>query len=124
MIKGFEQYTEEISPKDIEAYQTTILLLKHWFMKKGQDTPISNKTLRGYVKDMTGKTVSSPKMRKFIQKIRIDGDIESLAASSEGYYIATDQQDKIKYLKSLRSRANQIYATHQALAKQFGIISY
>ena len=112
MIEGFETETAELT--DYEKDTLLPLLVKGLNSKIGVENAITNCQI---VKSMTekGYKISSVRVRKIINYIRIKHLVYNLVSSSKGYYRSTDPEEIRKYVKSLMQRATAI----EEVAKSF-----
>ena len=110
-IKGFENITFELTPK--EQNEIVPAMVKALEKKVGKENAVTNKQMIDGLKTWNLKT-NAPRIRKMIQYIRITGTIERLIATSKGYYISNDPKELINYIESLNQRADSI----SLLAKQ------
>jgi hypothetical protein len=65
-----------------------------------------------------GYRIDAPRLRKVINHIRTNDLIPGLIATSEGYFLAEDEQELMDYEDSLRGREEAIKAVRLAIARQ------
>lgn len=117
MINGFEEQTHELT--DDEKNKIIPILERGFKRLVGKDDAMTSKDICDMIENIHGIKVTGPRLRKMVNYIRIHDRVPLLMATSKGYYVATDQQEVIDYIKSLRDRANAITAVADALAVQF-----
>lgn len=110
-IKGFEDITFELTPK--EENEIVPAMIKALVKKTGKENAVTNQQMIEGLKSWGLKT-TAPRIRKMIQYIRITGQVERLMATSKGYYISNNKEELEVYIESLVQRADAIYL----LAKQ------
>ena len=113
MIEGWETETDRLT-KEEEALVPSMcvgLRLRVGSAKAVTATEIT----QGY--STRGQKMSGARVRKLINHIRRHGLVPNLVASSRGYYIATDDEDKARYIRSLRARVDAILAVVEAFQK-------
>lgn len=121
MITTFEDYTFEVTDQE----KKTILPRVHAILLKaiGKERATTNEQVLKEINEAPElqaariKT-STPRIRKIIHELRVSGKIPLLIASSEGYYITSNQEEVDKYLDSLRERINSISEIYQAIKGQ------
>ena len=60
----------------------------------------------------------SARIRKLINHIRVNGLVECLMATSNGYYITEDPWEMKRYIESLQGREDAICAVKEAMREQ------
>lgn len=115
MIKGFEDVTSPLS----EYEEKTLLpvFIRGLITKVGKDNSITNSAIVKAMKQ-GGYKISDTRVRKIINHIRINGLVQGLIATSDGYYIATSEKELADYEESLLGRENAIRAVRLSLARQ------
>lgn len=109
MINGFTNETAPLSDRELDCIPVVENELKKAY---GKDRAVYNDRLR----ELTG--LSSARIRKVINHIRVNKIVPCLVASSKGYYIAETEQELIEYEESLRRREGAIREVRQAIADQ------
>lgn len=108
MIKGFEQYTQPLD--DYERDVILPLLVRGLKTKIGKQQAIKNEAMISALKTRGLKKINPARIRKIINHIRVNGLIRNLVASSNGYYIELDLEERKKYAESIRQRAESMLA--------------
>lgn len=118
MINGFEGYTDELSDHEKELLPAFIAGLKN---KVGKENAITNKAIQKAFQENDKWNISIPdaRVRKIINFIRIKGLVPGLCASSNGYYVAKDQEEYTAYMEGLNDRIQAQIAVWDALKKQY-----
>lgn len=115
MVKGFETYTAPLTAPERESVAPRLARLLQW--RKGRAVAIKNQEIRDELRKI-GYNVSDAKVRALINYIRINGLVERLVASIDGYYVAESGRELAEYCDSLREREAAIRAVRQALEGQ------
>ena len=95
MIKGFEKITAELNQQELELVPVVIRGLQ---TKQGKDSAVSS------TKICKALNISSPRLRKIINHIRITNQLPALCSSSNGYFVATNIYEMQDYIISLKQR--------------------
>ena len=95
MIKGFEKITAELNQQELELVPVVIRGLQ---TKQGKDRAVSS------TKICKAVNISSPRLRKIINHIRITNQLPALCSSSTGYFVATNIYEMQDYIISLKQR--------------------
>lgn len=121
MIKGFEQQTCELSDYEIN---TLLKPIKRGLETKiGKSKSITNAEIINAMK-FHGYKISSVRLRKIINYIRVNDIVPLLIANGkDGYYIATEKKEVLDYIESLKQREKAISDMRLAIEKQFKIIN-
>ena len=115
MIKGFSNETSPLNDYELRVLLPVILAgLKD---KQGKRNAVTNGYIIGRLKQQ-GYRIDAPRLRKVINHIRINDLIPGLIATSEGYFLAEDEQELMDYEDSLRGREEAIKAVRLAIARQ------
>lgn len=85
--------------------------------KQGKRNAVTNGYIIGRLKQH-GYRIDAPRLRKVINHIRTNDLIPGLIATSEGYFLAEDEQELMDYEDSLRGREEAIKAVRLAIARQ------
>ena len=105
MITNFEELTFELTEKEeITIIPILIEILKD---REGKLKAVKNTRIISIL-NSKGIKIHAPRVRKLIQYIRINGIIERLIGSKNGYYISNDEKELKEYIESLMQRANSI----------------
>lgn len=115
MIKGFSNETSPLNDYELRVLLPVILAgLKD---KQGKRNAVTNGYIIGRLK-LQGYRIDAPRLRKVINHIRTNDLIPGLIATSEGYFLAEDEQELMDYEDSLRGREEAIKAVRLAIARQ------
>lgn len=115
MIKGFSNETSPLNDYELRVLLPVILAgLKD---KHGKRNAVTNRYIIGRLKQQ-GYRIDAPRLRKVINHIRTNDLIPGLIATSEGYFLAEDEQELMDYEDSLRGREEAIKAVRLAIARQ------
>ena len=115
MIKGFSNETSPLNDYELRVLLPVILAgLKD---KQGKRNAVTNGYIIGRLKQQ-GYRIDAPRLRKVINHIRTNDLIPGLIATSEGYFLAEDEQELMDYEDSLRGREEAIKAVRLAIARQ------
>ena len=115
MIKGFSNETSPLNDYELRVLLPVILAgLKD---KLGKRNAVTNGYIIGRLKQQ-GYRIDAPRLRKVINHIRTNDLIPGLIATSEGYFLAEDEQELMDYEDSLRGREEAIKAVRMAIARQ------
>lgn len=115
MVKGFESITSPLTDTDKRVLVPALADLLRWCV--GNSLAITNTELRAQLLKK-GLHCSDAKLRALVNYIRINGVVERLIATSQGYYVATSGNELADYCDSLREREAAIRAVRQALEGQ------
>jgi hypothetical protein len=109
MIAGFEHHTEPLT--DYERDVLLPVIVRGLRAKIGSGMAITNKEIQSKLEEIGYKKLSGPRVRKIINFIRIQGLIVNLIASSKGYYIETNIDERRKYVQGVKDRAQSMLAS-------------
>jgi hypothetical protein len=109
MINGFKEHTEPLN--DYERGTLLPVIVRGLQTKIGASAAITNKEMADKMQEHGYKKVTGPRIRKIINFIRIQGLILNLVASSKGYYIENDIQERRKYVQGVKDRAASMLAS-------------
>lgn len=115
MIRGFENILSPVNDTDKRVLVPALADLLRW--RVGRNLAITNTELRKQLA-ARGYTVGDAKLRALINYIRINGVVERLIATSQGYFVAVSGTELADYCDSLREREAAIRAVRQALEGQ------
>ena len=119
MIKGFSNETGPLNDYELRVLLPVILAgLKD---KQGKRNAVTNGYIIGRLKQQ-GYRIDAPRLRKVINHIRTNDLIPGLIATSEGYFLAEDEQELMDYEDSLRGREEAIKAVRLSIARQRRIL--
>lgn len=119
MIKGFSNETSPLYDYELRVLLPVILAgLKD---KQGKRNAVTNTYIIGRLKAQNYK-IDAARLRKVINHIRTNDLIPGLIATSEGYYLATSEQELMDYEDSLRGREEAIKAVRLSIARQRRIL--
>ena len=109
MIKGFEDYTYELTPKELNILDNLI---------KG----LSNKIGKGKAVTSTiickSLNITAPRLRKLINYIRISNQLPGLCSSKNGYFVAESLKEIEDYIISLKQRIKSQVDVLNCIEKQ------
>ena len=115
MIKGFSNETSPLNDYELRVLLPVILAgLKD---KQGKRNAVTNGYIIGRLKQQDYR-IDAARLRKVINHIRTNDLIPGLIATSEGYFLAEDEQELMDYEDSLRGREEAIKAVRLAIARQ------
>lgn len=115
MIKGFSNETSPLNDYELRVLLPVILAgLKD---KQGKRNAVTNGYIIGRLKQQCYR-IDAPRLRKVINHIRTNDLIPGLIATSEGYFLAEDEQELMDYEDSLRGREEAIKAVRLAIERQ------
>lgn len=115
MIKGFSNETSPLN--DYELRTLLPVILEGLKNKQGKRNAVTNGYIIGRLKQQ-GYRIDAARLRKVINHIRTNDLISGLIATSEGYFLATDEKELLDYEDSLRGREEAIKAVRLAIARQ------
>jgi len=118
MIKDFEGYTEELSDDELKLVPAFCAGLKS---KIGKENAITNKAIQKAFQENEKWNLKIPdaRVRKIINYIRVNGLGKGLCASSNGYYVAKNQEELEGYLEGLKQRIRSQLSVYDALEFQY-----
>ena len=109
MINGFTEYTEQLN--EYERDTLLPLLVRGLQTKIGSKKAITNKKMIKALESIGYDGLSGPRVRKIINYIRIQGLVRNLVASSKGYYIEDNVEERRKYVEGVKARAQSMLAS-------------
>lgn len=107
MIDGFEEQTHELTEFERNEIVPIVSRAITRF-NVGKINATTNKEIRKNLLTFFNHTVSDPRMRKVIHYIRVGKIVSNLVASSNGYYVENDVEERRKYAYSLGQRIRSI----------------
>ena len=119
MITGFDKETAPLT----EYEERTLLpvMVRSLAVKRGRASAVTS----AYICDKLrakGYDINGARVRKLINHIRVKGLVPRLIATSDGYYIATDNREMAGYIDSLKGREQAIRAVREAMERQAGVL--
>lgn len=119
MIKGFENETAPLS----EYEERTLLpvMVRSLAAKRGRASAVTSTYICTRLR-AKGYDINGARVRKLINHIRVNGLVPRLIATSDGYYIASDNGELMAYIDSLRGRENAIKAVREAIERQMDMV--
>lgn len=115
MITGFDKETYPLN--DYEQNVLLPIVIEGLRVKYGKANAVTNGYIVIKLKALGYKT-EAPRLRKIINHIRTNDIIPGLIATSDGYYIATDEQELLDYEESLKGREDAIREVRLSIARQ------
>ena len=115
MIKGFTEQTKPLSPYEMEMLVPRIISGLQKVV--GKEKAITNSKIVALLKK-EGYKLSEARVRKIINHIRVNGLVERVIATSDGYYIATSEEEMVEYIESLKGREDAIRAVRRSFEMQ------
>lgn len=109
MINGFEEYTEHLN--EYERDTLLPLIIRGLQTKIGSKNAITNKKMIKALTSIGYDGLSEPRIRKIINYIRIQGLIINLVASSKGYYVENNIEERRRYVEGVQARAKSMLAS-------------
>ena len=95
MIKGFEEYTYELTNYETELVEK---LIKGLSPKIGRNKAVTSTVI------CKSLNIVGPRLRKLINFIRITNQLPGLCSSSKGYFVAENIGELDDYIISLKKR--------------------
>ena len=118
MITGFDKETAPLT--DYEQTKLLPVMVRSLEVKRGREKAVTNSYICDRLRTL-GYDVNGARIRKLINHIRIKGLVPRLIATSDGYYVATDNGELADYIDSLKGREDAIRAVREAMERQAGI---
>ena len=109
MIYGFNKETAPLSEYEMEILMPAIV--RGLSTKIGKENAITNIRMVEALKSKGYYSLSGARIRRIINHIRINGIIVNLIASSQGYHIENDVEERRKYVNGVKNRANSMLAS-------------
>lgn len=103
MLSGFEKYTDSLT--DYEKEVLLPVFVQGLRTKIGKESAVTNAFMIKALKQQGYKHLSEPRVRKIINYIRCTGLIHNLVASSKGYWVENDLEERRKYVDMVKERA-------------------
>tara|TARA_R110001606_G_scaffold190127_2_gene338140 strand:+ start:1327 stop:1698 length:372 start_codon:yes stop_codon:yes gene_type:complete len=95
MIKGFEDFTYELTPKEFLILDD---LIKGLSNKIGKNKAVTSTVI------CKSLNITAPRLRKLINYTRISNQLPGLCSSKNGYYVAKTLEEIEDYIISLKQR--------------------
>ena len=95
MIKGFEEYTYELTNYEKEL---VVKLIKGLSPKIGRSNAVTSTVI------CKSLNIVGPRLRKLINHIRITNQLAGLCSTSKGYFVAENLGEIDDYIISLKQR--------------------
>jgi|TARA_R110001632_G_scaffold160610_2_gene278909 hypothetical protein len=95
MIKGFEEYTYELTNYEKELVEK---LIKGLSPKIGRSNAVTSTVI------CKSLNIVGPRLRKLINHIRITNQLAGLCSTSKGYFVAENLGEIDDYIISLKQR--------------------
>tara|TARA_R110000744_G_scaffold322577_1_gene428536 strand:- start:407 stop:778 length:372 start_codon:yes stop_codon:yes gene_type:complete len=109
MIKGFEDYTYELTDDEILLVDK---LINGFNNKIGKDKAVNSTLICKAIK------ITAPRLRKLINHIRITNQLPGLCSCKNGYFIANSLEDIEDYIISLKQRIKSQVDVLNSIEKQ------
>ena len=119
MITGFDKETAPLT--EYEEGTLLPIMVRCLARKRGRSNAVTSAYICDRLKGL-GYDINGARVRKLVNHIRIKGLVPRLIATSDGYYIATDNRDLACYIDSLKGREQAIRAVREAMEKQAGVL--
>ena len=114
MIKGFEDFTHELTEEEMELVPKFINSFSN---KIGENKAIKTKEIVAGMQSF-GHKMSPPRVRKIVNYLRRSGRVKRLVATSKGYYIENNDEKWNDFVQSMFDRAGAIEAVAIACSEQ------
>lgn len=116
MIQGFSEQTEPLTEQEEQVYLPPIV--RGLMTKHGKGCSVTNKAIVDGLKRNLGIHITEARVRKIINHIRTHDIVPCLIATSNGYYIASSEQELKEYEDSLLGREAAIRQVRQSIQRQ------
>ena len=116
MVDCFEKETAPLT--EYEEQTLLQIMVKCLNRHRGKEQAISNRKMIEGLESCGYVVGGSARIRKLINHIRINGLVECLMATNNGYYITDDPWEMKRYIESLQGREDAICAVKEAMTKQ------
>lgn len=111
----FEPETSKLSEYEMDELMP--VMVKCLQNKVGKENAVSNRFMVEKMQEH-GYDISEVRVRKIINYVRTNGNIECLIASNKGYYITKDRNEMSNYIQSLIGREEAIHEVRMAMENQ------
>lgn len=98
---------EKISLTDFE-HEKLLPLITSYLQESSKLDPVNSISIEGKLLEDLQQKVSSVRIRKVINYIRVNMLIKNLLAGSKGYYVSEDPKEIKDYIRSLDGRIEAI----------------
>lgn len=122
MITGFENETYDLT--DYELQQVLPAIRSGLLTKEGVDKAVTNKAIVAGLDVNMGIKTNEVRVRKIINFIRNKNMVPQLIASSKGYYVASNRQEVVDYIESLKGREMAIRKVRVSIEQQLQSIHF
>ena len=115
MVSGWEIETQPLTKEELEVASH----LGHCFNKHfvGKQNSRTSKQICDFYKSQ-GYKMTGARVRKIINHLRTTNAVPLLLASSQGYYRSTDQEDVMRFIRSLTERIEAITSVKTSIKNQ------
>lgn len=116
MIKNFTEETEPLT--EYEEKQLMPPIVRGLMTKRGKNNAVTNNAIVDGLRCNLNLSITSARVRKIINHIRINDIVPCLIATSNGYYIADTEAELREYEESLLGRESAIRQVRLSIARQ------
>ncbi|HCW07351.1 MAG TPA: hypothetical protein DGG95_08305 [Cytophagales bacterium] len=113
MIEGFEEYTAELTDKEIPICNRIAAGLKN---RIGKENAITNLEIRQRL-SKEGMIVSDAGVRKIVEYIRQNNIVPKVCSTSKGYFVAKNNEELSAWIKSMKQRIGAMQCTLHSVIK-------
>ena len=114
-LPGFETETAPLTDEEREVLLPFLVARLRLNVGKGR-AATSSRIIAGF--KAAGHNVGGPRLRKLIHHARVTAMLPALIATSNGYYIATEEREIKDYIQSLRGREEAIREVRLSVERQ------
>jgi len=107
MINGFENYTEKLN--EYESLELLPEIKKILSVRIGENKAILSYDIKYLLITSGYENITTPRIRKIINHIRINGLIVNLIAGKKGYWIEENADKRRQYVISIHQRASAMF---------------
>lgn len=115
MVINFEEITHELTSD--EEFKIVPIIVNRFKSTQGKEKIVTNKKMIEGIQNVCGFKTTEPRIRKMIQFIRdknLLNDLEILA-TSQGYYSTDDNDEILKWIKSMNNRISAMIETKESI---------
>lgn len=116
MIQGFEEQTEPLT--EYEENKLLPPIVRGLMTKVGKEKAVTNSDIVNGLRNNLHLSLTGARVRKIINHIRTHDIVPCLIATSNGYYIASTEQELREYEDSLLGREEAIRQVRQSIQRQ------